>query len=64
MQEIIALSIVFITALYAVYSVVKTFMKKEKNSSACGDCACSAKKDIKRFLKKKNGINPHQLRLN
>lgn len=64
MQDIIALSIVFITALYAVYSVVKVLIKKEKNSSACGDCACSAKKDIRRFLKKNNKINAHQLRLN
>lgn len=38
-QEIIALTIVFVAVAYAVYSIVKSL--RSKNDAGCGDsCAC------------------------
>ena len=49
-QEIIALTIVFGAAAYAVYSIIKTLLVKSGGS--CGDsCKCNAKEDIRAMLK-------------
>lgn len=51
-QHIIVLTIVFLAAAYAVWSIVKTL--RIKSAGGCGDnCACSAKTDIKNAILKK-----------
>ena len=44
LQEVIAITIVVFTALYAIYKIYKSLTSKSK--SACGDCSCGSKKDI------------------
>ena len=62
-QDIIVLTIVFGTALYAIWSVVKSLHKK--TASGCGDdCSCSAKSEIKKaILKKKVKLDGNNLGL-
>lgn len=49
-QEIITLTIVFMAAAYAVFSIIKSLATK--SSGGCGDsCSCSAKDDIRKMLK-------------
>lgn len=62
-QDIIVLSIVFLAAVYTVWSTVKSLRKK--SSGGCGDdCGCSAKTDIKAaILKKQNEVKAEKLRL-
>lgn len=65
-QDIIVLIIVFGSATYTVWAVIKSLRKTE---SGCGcDCSCSAKSDIKKaILKKTLNIkvdHPHQSKQN
>ena len=61
-QEIIALSIVFFAAVFAIYSIVKTV--RVKSSGACGDgCSCSAKSEFKHLLNKNPKIPSGKLRV-
>lgn len=61
-QDIIALSIVFLAAAYAIYSTVKTL--RVKSSGSCGDgCSCSAKSDFKHILKQHPKIQSEKLRM-
>ncbi len=58
-QEIIALTIVFFAAVYAVYSTIKTI--RVKSSGSCSDsCSCGAKKDISKMLKKSKDFKGRQ----
>ncbi|MDF1546681.1 MAG: FeoB-associated Cys-rich membrane protein [Bacteroidales bacterium] len=61
-QDIIALSIVFLAAVYAIYSIIKTL--RIKSSGSCGDsCSCSAKSDIKKMLKNSQKMPSGKLRI-
>jgi len=61
-QEIIALTIVFLAAAYAVYSIVKTL--RIKSSGSCGDtCSCSAKSEFKNLLNKEVKISGRNLKI-
>jgi len=61
-QDIIALGIVFLAAVYAIYSVVKTL--RIKSSGACGSgCSCGAKSDFKHILKQHPKIQSEKLRI-
>lgn len=62
-QDIITLTIVFLAAVYAVYSVIKTL--RVKSSNGCGDsCSCSAKTDIRKMLKKNAAANERRFTIN
>lgn len=62
-QNIIVLTIVFLAAAYAVWSIVKTL--RIKSTGGCGDsCGCSAKTDIKKaILLKQKEINVDNLKI-
>ena len=61
-QEIIALTIVFFAAVYAIYSIIKTI--RVKSSGSCGDtCSCSAKDEFKSKLKNNVKMVPANLKL-
>jgi len=62
-QEIIALTIVFLAAAYTIYSTVKTI--RVKSSGSCGDtCSCSAKDEFRKKLKNNTKILAGNLRVN
>jgi hypothetical protein len=62
-QEVIALTIVFAAAAYAVYSIVKTL--RVKSSGTCGDsCSCPAKTDIRNMLKQGSGKKERRFTIN
>lgn len=54
-QGIIAAIIIILAFAYAVYSIVKSFRKKNDPCSGCGsDCGSCAVADLKKNLAKKN----------